>query len=162
MTYVVTGCAAIVGGLIAERLRVPAGALLGAMVGVAIANLSAGEVAARLPDALKFLTFVALGWLIGQDVTRDTVGQVRSAPAAIVLPVLGLVLVGGLVAWLLVLAGWFDPVTAYLAASPGGLSQMTALGLAMDANVPVVVTIHVARVLTVVMTAPIVVRLLDP
>jgi uncharacterized protein len=160
MDLVVTAVAALVGALVFERLGVPAGELVGAMVAVAVVNL-AGRPAVETPGALRFAAFVALGWAIGQGVTTDTLRSLRAGALPLVLIVLALVVVGGLLAALVVRWGWMDSTTAFLAASPGALSQMSALADALGANAALVAAIHTVRVVVVVLIAPAVARVLS-
>ncbi len=155
-----TVLAALVGGFVCDRLQVPAGSFLGAVAGVAVVNLALAEGATAIPGWGRFLAFVALGWAVGESVTRETLGQLREALPAVVTIVVVLLVVGGLLALVLTRTGVLDAHTAYLATSPGALSQMVALADDTRADVLLVVTVHTIRVLAVVLVAPIVVRLL--
>ncbi len=148
--------AALLGAWILERLDVPAGALIGAMVAGAAINL-AGLESQPLPEWARFGAFAAIGWLLGQQLTRDTVSTLKSAIVPIAIVVVSLLVAGGLVAIGLRLWG-LDAGTAFLAASPGGISQMAAMATDVGANAPLVVTTHLVRVMTVVLTAPFLVR----
>lgn len=151
--------AALAGGYLFERLNVPAGALIGAMVAVAAINLG-GVSTSALPEWARFLSFVGIGWVLGQEFTKESLATLRSSLFPILAVVGGLLLAGGVIMLVLRAAG-LDPATAFLAASPGGISQMAAISSAVGANAPVVMTAHLVRVVTVVLTAPIVVRILD-
>ena len=150
--------AATVGGLLFERLGVPAGALIGAMVGVAVVGLGGFETTGS-GTVLRTAAFVVIGWELGSQVTAETIATVRRAAIPIIVVVLGLLVASALLAWVLHLAG-VDVVTAYLAASPGGLSQMVALSTEFGANAVVVSVVHLIRVITVILTAPWVARLI--
>jgi membrane AbrB-like protein len=150
--------AALLGAWILDRLEVPAGALIGAMLAGAAVNLSGFESRA-LPDWARFTAFAAIGWLLGQQFTRETISTLREAVVPVVIVVVSLLLAGGLVALLLRGFG-LDVPTAFLAASPGGISQMAALAADAGANAPLVVAAHLVRVISVVITAPFIVRFL--
>ncbi|MGF1665505.1 MAG: AbrB family transcriptional regulator [Acidimicrobiia bacterium] len=150
--------AAVVVGFVFDRLGVPAGALIGAMLGVAAVNL-VGATTVGPGRPLLFVAFVILGWELGSQVTRSTLEQVRGAAVPIGFVVIGLLVAAGLLAVVLHRAG-LDPVTAFLASSPGGISQMAALSTELGGNAVVVSVVHLIRVLAVVLTAPIVARLL--
>lgn len=159
MPIVTTVLAALAGAAVFEALKVPAGSLLGALVAVAALNLAGSDSVAELPGAARFVAFAALGWAIGQGVTRETLSEVRESFVPLVIIVLALLVFGAVVAWLLTRAGILDGTTAFLAASPGALSQMSALGTALDANATLVATAHTMRVLMIVLVSPIVARL---
>ena len=150
--------AAVVVGFVFDRLGVPAGALIGAMLGVAAVNLS-GAAAVGPGPTLRFVAFVVIGWELGSQVTQSTLEEVRAAAAPITVVVIGLLVAAGLLGIVLHRAG-LDPVTAFLASSPGGITQMAALSTELDGNGVVVSVVHLIRVLAVVLSAPIVARLL--
>ena len=161
MNIVTTALVAVAGGALFERLNVPAGALVGAMVATAAVNV-AGTQVTLAPGWLRFAAFVALGWAIGEGVTRGKLAELGRSAAPLLLIVVALLVVGGLLAALAVALGWMDGTTAFLAASPGALSQMSALAAAMDANAPLVAAVHTVRVVAIVLVAPVVARLVAP
>ncbi len=150
--------AALAGGYLLERLKIPAGALIGAMAAVAALNLS-GLDTAEIPGWTRFLAFAGIGWALGQQVNRESLEVFRASLIPIAIVVAGLLLAGGLIMLVLRAAG-LDPATALLAASPGGISQMGAISAAVGANAAVVITAHLVRIITVVVTAPLMVKLL--
>lgn len=150
--------AALVGGFVFDRLRIPAGALIGSMVAVAAVNLAGSETVGAGP-VLRFVAFAILGWEIGSQVTRETMTAVRTAIVPVLVVVVGLLAAGALFGWVLHRAG-LDPVTAFLASSPGALSQMVALSTAFGANAVLVSVVHLIRILVVILAAPVVARLL--
>lgn len=159
VNLLVTMAAALAGGWIAERLKVPAGALIGAMVAVAALQLTRVG-AVELPGGVRFVVYCFLGWLLGQGITADLLGTVRRA-AVPVLVCVGLFLVfGGALALGLWRFGGFDPATALLATAPGGLAQMGVLSVETGAQVPLVLAVHLLRVVSVVIAAPVLLRYL--
>lgn len=159
MPLLTTITAALAGAALFELLRVPAGALIGAMVAVTLLNLAPTAVS-ELPSPARFLTFAAVGWLIGQGITGDVLHSLVSNIHLIWITVVLLLVFGGLLAFVLVRLGLLDPATAFLATSPGGLAQMSALSAAVDADASVVATLHILRVVSVIAIAPLVLRFL--
>lgn len=137
---------------------VPAGAIVGAMAAVAVVNLSP-VTGANLPRSAQFVAFVAIGWLVGQGITRSVLESLVSSALLIGLGVLALVTVGAALAVVLVRLG-MDPATAFLATSPGGLSQMSALSASVGADSSLVTTLHIVRVVAVIVVSPLVLRIL--
>lgn len=148
-TLLLTATAALAGAAVATLLHLPAAPLLGAMVGVALVNILSTS-AFEIPAAAKWIVYVFLGWLLGTGVTHETLTQLRAAVVPIVVTVVAF-LVFGLVAALLL---WkftpFDSMTALLATAPGGIAQMGALSAGAGANVPIVLTVHVLRITSVI------------
>lgn len=155
-----TVIAAFVGAAAFEALKVPAGALIGALVAVAALNLLTDGGAVELASPLRFTAFALLGWLIGQGVTPETLQTLRGSLVPMLLIVVALVLFGALLAVGLTHFGVLDGTTAFLAASPGALSQMSALGQALGADATLVAAVHTMRVVTLVLITPIVARVI--
>jgi membrane AbrB-like protein len=151
--------AAMAGAALFHVLNVPAGAMLGATTGVIAHNLLLSQVPSLHPG-IEFLAFVALGWLVGQGVSRDNLGVLRHSVLPITATVVALVVAGIAIAAGLAMFTRLDPVTAYLAASPGALSQMAALATSTGSDSLLVLTVHTARVITVLVISPLIARFL--
>lgn len=152
--------AAAAGAWAGERLHIPAGALIGAMVGVAALKI-ASVPTWDIPAAGRFLVYAALGWMLGQTFTRDSLRVMASVWLPVVTVVVLFLLLAGALAFLLWRWGLLDPVTAFLAAAPGAIAQIGVLSAETGAQVPVVLSVHLLRVTSVILLAPIVVRVLQ-
>jgi membrane AbrB-like protein len=138
---------------VATRWRIPAGALLLTMIAAAMASAS-GKVPIVLPQWLVAGAYAMIGWYVGLAFTRETVRYaLRTLP----------ILVGSTLALIGLCAGvgeslrglmHADPLTAYLATSPGGLDSVAIIALGSGANVPLVLAIQTLRVFLVVLTGP--------
>jgi uncharacterized protein len=152
MPIVVTPLAAFGGAALATLLRVPAGPLIGAMLGVGLLKAS-GMATLSIPAPVQFVVFCVLGWQLGETVTPDTLREFKQAVLPIVVCV-GLFVVFGLVlGWALWRFGGFDPHTAFLSTAPGGIAQIGVLSVESKANVPVVLAVHTLRVISVIFVA---------
>lgn len=158
MHWVVTLGAAIGGGVLAERLRLPGGLLLGAMVGSAAVTLGFGiELEAPFPATAAL--FVAVGVIIGTLVTRDRLHQLAPMAGPAVVSAAILIVAGVLVALLLQWTG-LAPPAAVLATSPGALVVLIAASAEYGRGETEVALFHVVRIVVVVATVPPLVRLL--
>ena len=157
-SIVQTALIALVGAALFDRLGLPAGSLLGALVAVATFNLL-GRATAQPPEVLQFLALGALGWGIGAGITPETIGTLRRAALPLALMVVALLGFAALVAFVVTRLGIMDGPTAFLAASPGALSQMSGLARAVGADAALVVAVHTARVVALVIVAPVVARI---
>jgi uncharacterized protein len=158
MHWVVTIGAAIGGGVLAERLRLPGGLLLGAMIGSAAVTLGAG-VELQAPFPLTAALFVAVGVMIGTLVTRDRLHRLAPMAGPAVASAAVLIVAGVLVAWLLQWTG-LAPPAAVLATSPGALVVLIAAAAEYGQGETEVALYHVIRIVVVVATVPPLVRLL--
>jgi len=146
-----------VGGAVFAAIKMPLPWMLGAMVFVTVAAVSGAPV--RLPYMLRQSMVVFIGAMLGSQFTPDLLDRVGQWAVSIS----GLAIYGGialaLVLYYLKFFGGYDPVTAYFAAAPGGLNDMTLIGRDMGGDDRVIALTHASRILLVVMTIPIMFRL---
>lgn len=143
----------------AEKLTVPAGALLGPMV-VAIA-LSVGGLTfgGSAPDLLVDLAYAVIGWQAGVRFTREAVRTVlRVLPLATGLILLIMVVCAGLGLLLSSITG-VTPLEGYLATNPGGIYAVLATAISSGGDVTFVVAVQVVRVILMLLVAPALARL---
>src|SRR6266481_3929337 len=106
--------------------RIPAGILLIPMVLGAVLQ-SNGLVEIELPSWLLAVSYLLLGWTIGLRFTREIlVYAIRALPKMIVSILMLIAFCGGL-AFALVEVFDIDPLTAYLATSPGGADSVAII-----------------------------------
>jgi membrane AbrB-like protein len=98
----------------------------------------------------RWIVFACLGWLLGVGVNTETLKQLKAAAVPIVVTVVAFLVFGLVAAWLLWKFTSFDSLTALLATAPGGIAQMGALSAGAGANVPIVLTVHVLRITSVI------------
>ncbi|MGC5628265.1 AbrB family transcriptional regulator [Georgenia sp. Z1344] len=149
---VLAGAAA--GAALLDLLGVPAGILLGSVIGAALANRAIpGTSAVTMPRGFRVVGFVLIGCLTGVRLEPHAL----SVLARIALPVLAsvalLLLLNVLLALLLVRRYKVDAMTAVLATAPGGLSEIVAVSMDWGARTSVVVAIHTVRVMVIVLVA---------
>ncbi len=121
---------AAVGGLALGLLGMPAGYLSGAILAVACASLAGRPM--LIPTPMLRTLLVLIGMSIGSVVTPETLKGITTFPLSIAMLILAMTAISfGGALYLRVVHGW-DTITAYLAAAPGGLSQV--MGLAAEFN----------------------------
>jgi uncharacterized protein len=150
--------AATVLGLIAQRLRVPGGLILGAMVGAALVTLgTATEL--TLPKPLLDGAFIVIGAAIGVQLTRAAVRSLGPIVVPAVVAGVLIIIAGVAIAYLLRAAGLAPPGDV-LATSPGALSVMSAMAVEQNTGAVQVAMFHLVRVVMVILSLPLLVRLL--
>ena len=146
---------AAAGGLLGLKLKIPAGALIGAIVAVSAYNIYSGN--AHIPVSLKITAQIILGGIIGLSINMEAVKGLRSVlvPAAILVAVL---FIFSVIAGLIIskVTG-MDLYTALFSCSPGGLSEMAIIADSYGADIPKVVLVHLIRVLRVVLFFPLII-----
>jgi len=151
---------AIGAGLIGWRLKVPGGGLLTPLIAGVIYNLGGLGVIA-LPQPVLALSYAIVGWGIGMRFSHEVLRH-----AARVLPlVLGMIvtliaLCAGFAALLVHFAG-IEPVTAYLATSPGGADSVAIIAAGTQVDIPFVMAMQIGRFLLVLIAGPAMARYLS-
>lgn len=145
--------AAVVGGAF-ELLGVPAGMLLGSIVGAAIVNqrwFPSVRYPARLPSIIQQVGLMLVGLAAGALLTVETLLSTASIALPIVVSYLGLALINLVLISLLMLRYGMNPSTAVLATAPGGLAEMLSMAVDKGADLEIVVTIQTVRLITLVL-----------
>jgi membrane AbrB-like protein len=145
---------AIVGPLIARLLRIPAGAFLVPLVGgAALTHL--GWLTIELPTWLLAASYAFVGWNIGLRFTRPLLMHAARALPLVVGCTLVLIAICGAVAALMVVGAGIDPLTAYLATSPGGSDSIAIIAASTNVDVSFVMAMQTFRMITVMFIAPV-------
>lgn len=148
---------AFTGFCIAKKLKVPTPSLLGPLMLIGGLKLL-GIVLPSPPYWFASGTQILLGILIGLRFRKEDIPIIKKNGFALVL--IGL--------WALIITfslGYFinkilpvDIETAIMSASPGGLPEMTILAAATNADLPLVVFAHTARLVGTILFIPLVLK----
>jgi membrane AbrB-like protein len=145
---------AIVGPIVARLLRIPAGAFLVPLVGgVVLTHL--GWMTIELPTWLLAASYAFVGWNIGLRFTRPLLMHAARALPLIVACTLLLIAICGAVAALMVVGAGIDPLTAYLATSPGGSDSIAIIAASTNVDVSFVMAMQTFRMIVVLFLAPV-------
>src|SRR6266851_7055561 len=145
---------AIVGPVVARLLRIPAGAFLVPLVaGIVLTHL--GWMTIELPTWLLAASYAFVGWNIGLRFTRPLLMHAARALPLIVACTLILIAICGAVAALMVVGAGIDPLTAYLATSPGGSDSIAIIAASTNVDVSFVMAMQTFRMIVVLFLAPI-------
>ncbi|CAK0747093.1 conserved membrane hypothetical protein [Azospirillaceae bacterium] len=143
---------------VAQRIRLPAAALLGPMTMSAGLHL-AGVTAVQPPALALVVAQLVIGASIGcrfSGVGLDAIR--RCALTAILLTVL-MVSAGVSAAFLLAPISGVEVALLILAFAPGGIAEMSMIALGLGLDIAFVSTHHISRVLMIVILAPVVFKL---
>lgn len=148
---------AIAGPWIARWLRIPAGAFLVPLfLGILLSHL--GLLRLELPTWLLAASYALVGWNVGLRFTRALLGHVlRQLPGILACIFVMLALCGGIAAFMVYAAG-IDPITAYLATSPGGSDSIAIIAASTDCDVSFVMAMQTVRMIAVILVAPMLTR----
>jgi uncharacterized protein len=140
------------GGVLFLFAHLPGGLISGAMVATAIAAIAGRQLA--VPPIVTQTVLVVLGISIGSVVSRQLIQHVSAYPLTI-----GLLAVATFCStfasslYLQRVHGW-DRTSAFLAGSPGALSQITILAVERGADLPAIAVVQTMRVIILTAALP--------
>ena len=138
---------------IARRLHIPGGPMVVPLV-LGAALQAMGILVIELPPALLAVSYAVIGWSIGLRFTRAILLHALRALPAVLGSILVLMGVGvALAVGLTQLAG-YDPLTAYLASSPGGADSVAIIAATSAVDAGFVMAMQLARFLMVLVLGP--------
>lgn len=139
--------------------KIPSGMfLLPMMIGIVMQNI--GMLKLELPPWLLALSYALVGWTIGSRFTRPILRHATRAFPRVLASIFALIgLCGTFAAGLVYFAG-VDPLTAYLATSPGGADSVAIISASVDVDVPFVMAMQLGRFLVILIAGPAIARMI--
>ena len=108
----------------------------------------------EIPYWLSALAFAMIGWSVGLRFTKDVLRAAAQAlPQAIISIVILILFCAGLAAILTIYLG-IDPLSAYLATSPGGMDSVAIIAASTKVDLAFVLTLQLARFLVTLVIGP--------
>ena len=147
--------ALVVAGVVAGRLiPLPAAGLLVPMLGGAVLS-SAGIITLQLPEWLLASSYAILAWSVGLGFTRAVLLHALRALPTILASIAILIGFCDGLAWMLTAVLGIDPLTAYLATSPGGLDTVAIIAASSHGvDLSFVMALQTLRFFLVVLLGP--------
>jgi uncharacterized protein len=140
------------GGALFLVFNLPGGLISGAMIAVGIAAIAGRPLA--MPPVLTQTVLVLLGISLGSLVSRQLLQHMGAYPLTIALLALATFCsTFGSSLYLQRIHGW-DQTSAFLAGSPGALSQITMLAAEKGADVPAIAVVQTMRVIILTAALP--------
>lgn len=150
----------LAGGFVGDRLKIPAGPLVGALIAViAVKLILKSEWVA--PRGFGFFLQVLLGVLVGASFKPSFLPTFYKLIVPIVLSSVILVITGVLIAVVFYKIGLLDLGTGYLGTSPGAMTVLVVLALDSHVNAMVITCFHLFRVIFVILTAPLILKFIS-
>ncbi|TMV88399.1 AbrB family transcriptional regulator [Thioclava sp. BHET1] len=146
--------------VIGWKLKIPGGGLLTPLVVGMIYNLTGlGTIA--LPQPVLALCYAIVGWGIGMRFTREVLSHAARALPLVLGSIIALIALCACFSLLLVHFAGIDPVTAYLATSPGGADSVAIIAAGTQVDIPFVMAMQIGRFLLVLLLGPALARYLS-
>lgn len=156
MDLIVTLIIGVIGGMAALKLRVPAGAMVGSMLLVAIYNIITGE--AYFPQDLRVITQIATGAFIGSGITKRDVLDLKLMIKPAILMVSTMITLDLFLGYIMFKITNIDLVTSLFACAPGGLVDMSLISTDLGADSSKVALLQMVRLMSVLIILPPIIR----
>lgn len=156
IAFFLTLLAGFIGGIVALKLKIPGGSLIGALVLSIVYNVWTGNgfFYDSCADILRFIT----GVYLGTRINRATLVRLKSVWKAALVMMIGLLMMNMIVGSILSRICDLDIGTAIMASAPGGMTELSLYASDIGADVSTVATLQVVRVLANIGLMPIIIR----
>jgi uncharacterized protein len=144
---------AVIGAIAGAKSKIPAGPLLIPLF-AGIALSCTHLITITLPPWLMAGCYALIGWSIGLRFTREIVLYAARVFPTIATSTFTLIALCGVLAWLLHVIVGTDPLTAYLATSPGGADSVAIIAASSHVDLPFVMAMQMARFILVMLVGP--------
>jgi membrane AbrB-like protein len=98
--------------------------------------------------------YALTGWEIGLGFTWEVLGYASRALPKILLSIAVLIVFCGGLAFVLMRVFGVDPLTAYLATSPGGIDSVAIIAASSEVDLPFVIALQTIRLFVVILIGP--------
>ena len=152
LNFFLTILIALVGGYIADKKKVPAGFMLGALFAVATFNIIFDK--ALLPTYFKYIAQISTGTFIGSKFCSEDLKALKK----VIIP--GLVMVTLMIGFSFILSYimshflGIDTVTSFFATAPGGVTDISLIAYDFNANTSQVTLLQLIRLISVISFVP--------
>ncbi|GMO50994.1 MAG: AbrB family transcriptional regulator [Treponemataceae bacterium] len=143
--FLFTLAAAGVLGFIFEKLKIPSGLRIGALLATAVLNI--GFASAWVPGYTKLVVQSVAGALIGCGMEKSDISRLPKVikPTLIMLASLFILNIGGGI--LIHAVSPLDWVTSFMSVIPGGVTDTPVIAADMGADMPIVAVLQLSRLL---------------
>ncbi|MCE0495041.1 AbrB family transcriptional regulator [Vibrio salinus] len=147
----------LTGVYIGKRFALPGGALITPMVLGFVFNLI-HPIPTPLPMTVLTLAYALLGWGIGFRFTKEVLRHVLHLLPIIFSSIFVLLTANVILAYIITLLVDVSFISAFLATSPGGVDSVAIISTSVNANVPFVMAMQLARFFAVMSLGPLIAR----
>lgn len=153
-----TIAAGVVGYVVAKKLKFPAAAMIGSMLGVGLMNLFCDL--AYMPSTIKMVTQAITGAYIGFQINKADVFNIKKLIKPIVLLMVMLTINTFVLGYGLNYFFHMDLLSALLGCVAGGITDLSLISIDMGADTSIVALLQASRLVIVMTCFPIWIKLL--
>tara|TARA_Y100001968_G_C19155822_1_gene618391 strand:+ start:141 stop:662 length:522 start_codon:yes stop_codon:yes gene_type:complete len=148
-------------GLLMLFTGIPAGPLLGAILGAGLISISGQIDIAQWPIGTKTLLGIGVGTVIGTGINKETLGELQTLWKPALIITIGLIITGIIFGLCISRFLGVDPIIALLGSAPGGTIGMSLVGAEFGVGAAVA-ALHAFRLITLLLLVPAMVHFLNP
>jgi len=153
LNFTLTLLIAFGGATVARLIKMPGGPLLVPMgLGIALQNWSGAQL--ELPHWLLSMAYAMIGWSIGLRFSPSTLAHAWRVLPRVLASIFALIGISALLAVALSYFVHFEPLTAYLATSPGGADSVAVIAATSSVDAGFVMAMQMVRFLMVLVFGP--------
>lgn len=143
---------AILGGYLADKKKVPAAYMLGALFLVAIFNIFFNR--AFLPYYFKFVTQIATGTFIGSKFRSEDIKMLKKVIIPGLTMVILMIIFSFILSYIMSTFLGIDSLTSFFATAPGGIMDISLIAYDFKANTSQVALLQLIRLISVIAFVP--------
>lgn len=140
---------AALGGYLGYVLRLPMGVILGSMLAVGLSKYFGYLTFERNPW-LSFANQVMLGIMLGVTFVNLDIQEIKKLRWGLFLILIGVLIMTFATGFVIQYISPLDGKTAIISAAPAAIAEMSILANALELNTPIIVILHLIRVVSVV------------
>ena len=145
--FLLTLAIAAVGGIIGYKLKLPAGAMLGAMIAVIIFNISTEK--AVFPSDLRTVVQLCSGAMIGSGIKKKDVFDLKKIVFPIIIMILCMIVLNVTFGTIMFYLSNLNLATTLFATAPGGMTDMAIISADLGANSAYVALLQLFRLMVI-------------
>lgn len=150
---------AALGGWLARKIRIPSGAMIGAIIATATLNTLTGW--ALVLPSMRLLMQVAGGILLGHSISKSNLSMIKSLGKATVILIVGLITLNITLGMIIHYTCGVDLSTSLFATAPGGVSDMALIADELGADTSVVSLLQLFRMFGIYFIFPPVMKMVS-
>lgn len=143
MNFIITIAVATIVGLVFYKLKVPGGLMIGAIVGVAILNITTSH--GHMPYEAKMLAQMISGAFIGSGISRSDLKNFKNLFKPILILCGGMLVLNIILGFIIYYVTTLDFLTSFFVCVPGGMSDMPIIAAEMGADGAIVALLQFVR-----------------
>ena len=152
MFIVITLLIGIIGGSTALKLKVPAGAILGSAVSVALFSIFSGK--SVFPQEFNIIAQIGAGIYIGSRIYKKDIMELKTIVKPAIIITVSMCLFSILMGILINVSSNIDLITSLFASAPAGITDITLISLDFGADTSIVAILHFARLVSIISIMP--------